>query len=68
MGDLGHAVGSGLGGVSSSIGGLFGSVGRAIGGAINGAAAAALSTGPFIVIGGAAIVLFAVIFLWRALR
>jgi hypothetical protein len=65
---LGKAVGSGLGGLSSSIGGLFDSVGRAIGGAVHGAAEAALSTRPLILVGGAVLVFFAVVFLWRALR
>ena len=65
---LGKAVGSGLGGLGSSIGGLFDSVGRAIGGAFQGAATAALSTGPIILVVGAALVFFAVVFLWRALR
>jgi len=68
MDGLGKAVGSGLGGLGSSIGGLFDSVGRAIGGAVQGAATAALSTGPLILIVGAALVFFAVVFLWRALR
>jgi hypothetical protein len=68
MDGLGKAVGSGLGGIGSSIGGLFDSVGRAIGGAIHGAATAALSTGPIILVVGAALVFFAVVFLWRALR
>jgi hypothetical protein len=65
---LGKAVRSGLGGLGSSIGGLFDSVGRAIGGAFQGAATAALSTGPLILIVGAALVFFAVVFLWRAPR
>jgi hypothetical protein len=68
MGGLGKAVGSGLGGVGSSIGGLFDSFGRAVGGLVHGAATAALSTGPFILVGGAALVLFVVVFLWRSLR
>jgi len=68
MDGLGKAVGSGLGGLGSSIGGLFDSVGRAIGGAVQGAASAALSTGPIILVVGAALVFFAVVFLWRALR
>ena len=72
MDGLGKAVGSGLGGLGSSIGGLFDSIGRAIGraigGAFQGAATAALSTGPLILIVGAALVFFAVVFLWRALR
>ena len=68
MDGLGKAVGSGLGGLGSSIGGLFDSVGRAIGGAVQGAATAALSTGPLILIVGAALVFFAAVFLWRALR
>jgi hypothetical protein len=58
----------GAGRLGSSIGGLFDSVGRAIGGAFQGAATAALSTGPLILIVGAALAFFAVVFLWRALR
>jgi hypothetical protein len=68
MDGLGKAVGSGLGGVGSSIGGLYGSFGRAIGGLVNGAATAALNTGPFVLVVGAALVLFAVVFLFRSLR
>jgi len=68
MDQLGRAVGSGLGGVGSSIGGLFDSFGRAVSGLVGGAAAAVLNTGPFVLVVGAAIVLFAVAFLWRSLR
>jgi hypothetical protein len=68
MDGLGKAVGSGLGGVGSSIGGLFDSIGRAVGGLVNGAATAALSAGPFVLVVGAALVLFVVVFLLRALR
>ena len=67
MDQLGRAVGSGLGGVGSSIGGLFDSFGRAVGGIFSGVATAVLSAGPFVLVGAAAIVLFAVLFLWRAL-
>jgi hypothetical protein len=68
MDGLGKAVGSGLGGVGSSIGGLSDSFGRAVSGLVNGATTAALSTGPIILVAGAAIVLFAVVFLFRSLR
>ena len=68
MDGLGKAVGSGLGGVGSSIGGLFDSLGRAVSGLFSGAAAAVLNTGPVVLVVGAAIVLFAVAFLWRSLR
>ena len=68
MDGLGKAVGSGLGVVGSSIGGLFDSFGRAVSGLVGGAAAAVLNTGPFVLVVGAAIVLFAVAFLWRSLR
>jgi hypothetical protein len=68
MDGLGNAVGSGLGGVGSSIGGLFNSFGRAIGGLVDGAATAALSTGPVVLVAGAVLVLFAAVFLWRSLR
>lgn len=68
MGGLGEAVGSGLGGIGSSIGGLLDSFGRAVGGALGGAMNAALSMGPFGLVVGGLLVLFAVVFLLRALR
>jgi hypothetical protein len=68
MDTLGKAVGSGLGGVGSSIGGLFDSFGRAVSGIFGGAVAAVLNTGPVVLVVAAAIMLFAVVFLWRSLR
>ena len=68
MDGLGKAVGSGLGGVGSSIGGLFDSLGRAVSGLFSGAAAAVLNTGPVVLVVGAALVLFAIVFLLRSLR
>jgi hypothetical protein len=68
MDGLGRAVGSGLGGVGSSIGVLSDSFGRAVSGLVNGATSAALGTGPIILVVGAAIVLLAVVFLLRSLR
>ena len=68
MDGLGEAVGSGLGGVGSAIGSLFDSFGRAIGGLFAGAASAALGSGPLVFVAAAVLVLFAVLFLWRALR
>ncbi|MDR3472823.1 MAG: hypothetical protein P4M09_14250 [Devosia sp.] len=65
---LGKAVGSGLGEVGASIGGLSDSFGRAVSGLVNGATTAALSTGPIILVVGAAIVLVAAAFLLRSLR
>ena len=65
---LGKAVGPGLGGVGSSTGGLYDSFGTAVSGLVNGAATAALSSGPIILVVGAAIALFAAVFLLRSMR
>jgi hypothetical protein len=61
-------VGPGLGGVGSSTGGLYDSFGTAVSGLVNGAATAALSSGPIILVVGAAIALFAAVFLLRSMR
>ena len=61
-------MGSGLGGVGSSIGGLYDSFGMAVSGLVNGAMTAALSTGPVVLVVGAAIVLAVAVVLLRSLR
>jgi hypothetical protein len=68
MAEYGSTVGSAIGGVGSSIGGLFGSMGSTVGGMVNGAMDAVSSTTPIVLAGGALLVLFAVVFLRRALR
>jgi hypothetical protein len=68
MNGLGDAVGSGLGNLGSSIGGLFDSFGRAIGGLVGGATASVFGIAPPLLVVGAAILLFAAFFAWRALR
>ena len=68
MAEYGSAAGSALGGVGSSVGGLFGSVGSAVGDLLNGAVTSVSSTGPIVLVGAVVLVLFAVLFLRRAIR
>lgn len=54
--------------IGSAIGGMFGSIGRAIGGAVGDAVNAVSSVGPVVLVAGAVLILFAVVFLWRQVR
>ncbi len=68
MAEYGSSVGSAIGGVGSSIGGAFGAMGSSVGGLLSGAVGAASSSAPIVLAAGALLVLFAVVFLRRALR
>jgi hypothetical protein len=68
MAEYGSSVGSAIGGVGSSIGGAFGAMGSSVGGLLSGAVGAASGSAPIVLAAGALLVLFAVVFLRRALR
>ncbi len=68
MGEYGSAVGSTIGGMGSAIGGAFGGMGAWMGSLITGATQSASTVTPVVLVAGAALVLFAILFLRRAIR